>query len=392
MNAQAPHIAEAGRIEELATPEVQEEIRENHVQACRELHERFVDMAKRRGAIDAAEVDAIIEAIEMRVWMEYGMTSLISYLEHVMGYPPRLAIERERVARELRELPDTYESLKHGLPWSKVRELTRVVTPETEGAWLDATQGKNLREVEALVSGRGKGDLPTDPTKPETTKRAVCIEMTPEQYAMFRKCKAELSKECGERLEDGEALAVMARRVLEPAPSSKPAAQVTYTICSNCRATTTHGGGVIADVSPASRDCALCDADDLGDLDASNPERVASEIPPRIRRQVLARDHETCIVPGCRVSQGIDIHHLKHREHGGGHEMSNLGTLCCVHHKMVHAGRLLITGTADHLSFRRILPHDDAVEDLGTYDLTTEPDSYPRGYESDSVSAPPSAN
>jgi hypothetical protein len=71
------------------------------------------------------------------------------------------------------------------------------------------------------------------------------IEMTPEQYAMFRRTKAILSDECGETLEDGVAIAIMARRAVEPvtgpapmSPASRPAAQIAYTVCRNCEATT----------------------------------------------------------------------------------------------------------------------------------------------------------
>ena len=38
-----------------------------------------------------------------------------------------------------------------------VRELTRVATPETEGVWLEAIDGCNVREIEDAVSGRKRG-------------------------------------------------------------------------------------------------------------------------------------------------------------------------------------------------------------------------------------------
>ncbi|MCW5806460.1 MAG: HNH endonuclease [Deltaproteobacteria bacterium] len=369
----------------------QEEIRANHAQACRELHERFVEMARRRGEIDAAEADAIIEAIEMSVWVEYGITTLTAYLEHVMGYGPRLALERERVARALRELPTMYESLKHGLPWSKVRELTRVATPETENAWLDAAQDMNVRQIEGLVRGHEKGDLPTDPTKPELAKRPVMIEMTEETYALFRQWKATLSDECGELLDDEQVIAISCQRGLAgsgAASPERPAAQVSYTVCRNCRATTADGAGIVVDVSPGSRDRALCDAEHLGDLDAASPERVTTTVTPRMRRQVLARDHGTCTVPGCRSTFALQLHHIDHQEDGGTHHLHNLISLCYLHHDLHHHKKLAIRRTPTGIEFHRILDHGDRVLDLGTYDLTdgTEPNSYPRGYESNSHS------
>jgi hypothetical protein len=268
-----------------------------------------------------------------------------------------------------------------------------VATRATEAAWLEAARDKNVREIENLVSGHKKGDSPADPAKPELARKGMWIEMTPEQYAMFRQTKAMLSDECGETLEDGMAIAVMARRAVEPAtgpapmsPASRPAAQVAYTVCRSCEATTADGAGIVVDVTAGSRARALCDAEDIGDLDAEVPARVTSTVTPRMRRQVFARDHHRCIVPGCRVTRCLDIHHLEHQANGGHHVMSNLGLLCFVHHMLHHAGKLAITGKPGRLTFHRILDHGDGVEDLGEYEMVDidetngDLDSAPRGF------------
>jgi hypothetical protein len=370
MNAEVPHMATVDCVEPFLDPEAQQEIRANHMEACRELHERFVGMAKRRGQIDVEEADAIIEAIELQPWREYGITSITAYLEHVMGHGPRQAVERERVARELTKLPDMYQSLKHGLHWSKVRELTRVATPETETAWLDAAQGKNLREVESLVRGHAKGDLPTSPMKPELAKQSRTFEMTDETYALFRQWKAMVSNECGELVDDEHALAAALQHCLAGDTAEGPPTQVAYMICPTCEAATVDGAGMIADVSAETRERVLCDCDDLGDLAAASPERVTASITPRIRRQVMARDHGRCTVPGCRSTFGLQIHHLEHQRDGGTHHVSNAICLCFLHHKFHHDNKLAITCEDGRVIFRRILDHDDAVLDLGCYDLT----------------------
>jgi hypothetical protein len=394
MQQEVPHIATVDCIAPYLDSATQEEIRADHAKACHELHERFIAIAKTRGELDAAEADAIVEAHEIQIWRQYGMTNLTSYLEHVCGYAPRAANERERVARELVELPNLHEALSNGLHWTKVRELTRVATRATEAEWLEAARGKNVREIENLVSGHKKGDSPTDPAKPELAHKGMWIEMTSEQYARFRQTKAMLSDECGETLDDGMAIAIMARRAVEPltgptpmSPASRPAAQIAYTVCRNCQATTVDGAGIVVDVSAGSRECALCDAEDIGDLDAEVPARMSSTITPRMRRQVFARDHHRCIVPGCRASRCLDVHHLKHLEDGGTHEMSNLGLLCFAHHTLHHEGKLAIISEPGKLTFRRILDHGDRVEELGEYEMIDSQktgddfESDPRGAE-----------
>jgi len=376
MQAQVPHIATVDCVEMFLDAEAQDEIRANHAETCRQLHERFVAIARRRGEIDAAEVDAIMEAIELELWREYGSKDLTAYLEHVLGYGPHLALERERVARELTTLPDIYQSLRHGLHWSKVRELTRVATPRTETAWLDAARDMNVRQIEELVKGREKGDLPSSPVKPELVKQRRTFELSEETYALFRQWKAMLSDECGELLDDDLVLATAFQRGLAGADTQeRPASQVAYMICPSCRATTVDGAGIVVPVSPQTRDRALCDAEDLGDLEAETPERVTHSVTPRVRRQVLARDHHRCTVPGCRATYGLQIHHLEHQEGGGSHKVSNQTTLCFPHHRLHHDGKLAIRRIGHTVIFHRILEHGDPVQELGTYDLTGGPDA-----------------
>src|SRR6185503_9682629 len=107
------------------------------------------------------------EAEALRIWRPLGMVSMIDYLERVMGYAPRTAQDRLRIARALGTLPTLTAALARGeLAFSAVRELTRVVTPATEAAWVAAAAGKNLRQIEELVAGHRPGDRPEDPPDP----------------------------------------------------------------------------------------------------------------------------------------------------------------------------------------------------------------------------------
>ncbi len=70
-----------------------------------------------------------------------------------------MAYERVRVVVALAALPLTREALAAGVVgYSAVRELSRVVTPDNELAWLARTAGCTAREVERLVTGHVLGD------------------------------------------------------------------------------------------------------------------------------------------------------------------------------------------------------------------------------------------
>jgi hypothetical protein len=85
------------------------------------------------------------EAEALQIWRPLGMVSALDYLERVFGYAPRTAQDRLRVARALGSLPQLTAALSSGeLPFSAVRELTRVATPATEASWIAAAIGKNV--------------------------------------------------------------------------------------------------------------------------------------------------------------------------------------------------------------------------------------------------------
>src|SRR4029079_18480083 len=146
----------------------------------RALHERLRGIARRRAALDAEEARCLREAYAMRLWRRLGYAHMNEYLERELGYSPQVGIERLRVAHALADLPQTEASLDAGhLAFSAVRELTRVATAETEQDWLDKVRGKNLRQIEAMVSGKKRGDRPEDPSNPDLTMRVIRLELTP---------------------------------------------------------------------------------------------------------------------------------------------------------------------------------------------------------------------
>ncbi len=95
---------------------------------------------------------------------------------------------------------------------------------------------------------------------------------------------------------------------------------------------------------------AECDAQRIGSLDG-DPANATQDIPPKTRRFVWRRDGDRCTVPGCRSSSFLEVHHIVHRENGGGHEPENLMLLCGGHHDAHHNGRLVIRGRAPDLTF-----------------------------------------
>src|SRR5262245_21731193 len=332
---------------------------------CRRLPGRLKGVARERAALDAQEARDLVDAQDIEIWSAFGYTTMLAYLEGELGYGPHTACERLRVARALLELPLTAAQLAAGaLHYSAVRELTRVATAETEAAWLAAADGKNLRQLERMVAGRDHGDLPDDDADPDLAPYRVTITMSPAIYALYRQTRQHLDQSTGERLSEDAAIEMMCRAALEPAGRSgdRPAAQIAYTLCPRCERATQDGAGIVVEVDPATAERVRCDAEIIGDVSAATPSRVTTTVTPRARRQVLARDHHRCAVPGCRHARYLEIHHLRFQSAGGKHESSNLLCMCTAHHSLLHQGKLIIHGTATDLTFLRVTDDGERIE------------------------------
>jgi hypothetical protein len=315
-------------------------------------------IAARRAALDAEEARWLREAERCEIWRELGMVSVLDYLERVLGYAPRTAQERLRVARTLGELPVLSEGLaRGGLAYSAIRELTRVATPGTERAWCEAAMGKNLREIEELVADHRPGDRPEDPGDPEARMHVVRFEVSAETFAMLRQAQHVLDEERGSRLSEDELMAAFCGAVLEGTqarePSGRAKFQIALRVCERCQRGWQEGGGAQVAVSAAMVERARCDAQEIGSLDGAGPERAHQDVAPSVARFVWRRDGGRCRVPGCRSTRGLEIHHIVHRANGGGHDAGNLVLVCSACHSAHHQGQLRIRGTAAALVVER---------------------------------------
>ncbi len=304
-------------------------------------------IAKQRGALDCAEAMLLCEAARHEVWRQVGNASLFEYLEQVLGYGPKAARERIRIATALEDMPELADALASGeLSYSAVRELTRVATHETEREWIDAVRAKNLRQVEELVAKHQKGDWPSDPEDPSLAPRVVSFRVRPATLELLRHVQRQLADEHGGQLEDDALIEALCNAVLassEAADHGRAKFQIRATICSSCER------GARLDRIDVQR--ANCDAQRIG-----ADQRAKQDIPPKTRRFVFHRDGGKCVVPGCRAKRFLDVHHIIARADGGSHDAENLALMCSLHHRELHAGAFTITGPTSKLEVTRQAP------------------------------------
>ena len=329
-----------------------------------QVHEALLRVGRARGALDADEACWLREAEHIQIWRPLGLVSMIDYLERALGYAPRTAQERMRVARALGDLPELEAALANGeLPFSAVKELARVATRNTEAAWRAAARDKSLREVEQLVAGHRPGDLPNDPPDEDARLHSLRFDdLSASAYALFRQARQAIDRARGARVTDDELVHALATASLERSiPDSAQATgekhptahghakhQINYTVCSHCDRAWQDGAGARVRIDASALSRARCDAIEVPAPVGSKLGRATPTIPKRVRRHIFQRDAGRCQTPGCRSTLGLEIHHIVAREDGGTHDPSNLTLRCDSCHRAHHDGFLVISGTAPH--------------------------------------------
>jgi hypothetical protein len=301
-------------------------------------------VAAERARLDAEEAVLLVAGLRLRLHERVGFGSYREYLERVCGYAPREAAERMRVARTLAETPALAAALAAGdLCWSSVRELARVADAETEAVWLAEATGKTVRQIEALVSGRRRGELPGAPRDEAARQHTLRIELSGEAYALWREAVMLIRRELGGEIAEDDAVLEIARRVLGgPNDDGRASYQVMARLCPACGDGHIVGRGEAIAVAPQVAEMIACDAQHIP---ATGDGRASQDIPPATRRFVKHRDGARCTVDGCRAATFLDAHHLTPRADGGPSDDPEQITLLCVgHHRALHLGKLVIRG------------------------------------------------
>ncbi|MCA9617730.1 MAG: HNH endonuclease [Myxococcales bacterium] len=349
----------------------QSEKRPGLVSQWTEVHHELMSLGRRRTALERSLCQWLLAAERLDVAKHCGFSSLGEYAERHLDLTRRQTEERLRVGGTLDELPILDDAFASGaLVWSKMRELSRIATGETEDEWLAFAFDHTAREVERAVSSRKVGDRPSDPG--EVCRHRLVFDVSAETYALFRDLQSRVARDLGGgTVDDDTLLFEVARRALgspqlggregdaegqSASETGRAPYQVAITRCDTCRRATIDAGGDSIDVDHTMAEMFACDAQLLPpptNVGATHPERphvgatrATQTIPPRTRRAVLRRDRQRCAVPGCRNHRFLDLHHTQPRSEGGDHDPEYLCSLCGPHHRAAHAGRLVITGTS----------------------------------------------
>jgi hypothetical protein len=146
-----------------------------------------------------------------------GYASLPDYASKVLDLTPREARGLYRLGRAFPTMPALASAMEAGaLDWTKAREILRVITPDTEAAWVARAQGRTSRELEREVSATQFGAPPPAegaPIMPESQRGRLSLEGERSDIDTIRRAIAVHRARCGldaEELDDCALLALLA--------------------------------------------------------------------------------------------------------------------------------------------------------------------------------------
>ena len=98
------------------------------------------------------------EVNDRRLFQTFGFASIRHYAREAADLTGRQTRELLRVAEALETLPLLAGAYATGsLPWSSIREICRVATPQNEAKWIEEASRLSCRAVEALRENRHHG-------------------------------------------------------------------------------------------------------------------------------------------------------------------------------------------------------------------------------------------
>jgi hypothetical protein len=373
--------------------------------SLRDLEAQITALAGQLNAAQYRWLTLIREFDRRGGWHDGKLHSCAHWLNFKVGLNIGAAREKVRVAHALEGLPKIAASMARGeLSYSKVRALTRVACAATEDALLMIGLHGTAHHVETLVRGYRRAQEAEELSREarQHQNRSVTYGYDADGSWVLRArlpavAGAMLVKAleaamatipwkeiCAAKRVEGtlpfhalraDALAAVAEGYLARAPapatgasphqpaSPDPALRPSSTadrfqVIVHVDADTLHhhsAGRCEIEQGPSIPAETVrrltCDASLLTVLENAAGEpldvgRKTRNIPPAIRRALHTRD-AGCRFPGCTHQRYLDAHHIEHWADGGETKLSNLVTLCRLHHRLVHEGEIRVETLAN---------------------------------------------
>ena len=317
-----------------------------HASLCTSL--KTVEQAKKCAVLWFAEI------MRRKLYRDLGCATINQYAMKKLGFSKSRTRDFIRLAGQLDRLPAVREAMTSGdIGYTKAREIVSVATPDTEDGWLKVAQGSRRDLVHEVK--KAKRAAKVDPNQGELLRVSAPVvapkempvrfqmDLTPEQEARRAALVERLHKLGGvpfgraELMLEALAALVESREKGPRGPrDNRPTFQIHVHEEAGRMTVQTDAGE--RQLSRAETERIRCDS-----AVCKQGGRNTTSIPPKVRREVLARDRHLCQAPGCGRTRFLEVHHIVPRGQGGKNHPDNLMTLCGSCHRFWHEKGAVLT-------------------------------------------------
>jgi hypothetical protein len=187
--------------------------------------DRLAQLAASVGPLRRVLAAIAARLVATKAWERLCYARLSDYARERPGCSARQLQELARVHRALAELPALERALlANELPWSKVRLVARVATPDDLEVWLERARTRTTRQLEQAVrqQSHAAGAADADDAEPTTQVRLRCTPSVREKWRLVHEVAERVA---GKRLRPEDALELVLAEACSALPAGAPHAQ-----------------------------------------------------------------------------------------------------------------------------------------------------------------------
>ena len=292
---------------------------------------------------------------ETRLYLDLGFPGLAGYADAFFQLRRAETFEYVRVARRLLELTRLREAFAEGrLGWSVLKAITRVASADSQAMWIAfaCEHGVERTLAEARDALRHGREAPRDSSYglPNLDQKLVLRFARSDMEKVRRwiegACALVVESTGAEGVSLEQAVLFLCEQDEASGASSSSRTQIVYQRCPDCKRARVGTRDGFVEVA----------AEEVERYEGCAEQiPIDGPTPPRLRRQILAREGGRCGNPRCH-HPADHCHHIVFRSQGGKTELTNEVAVCGTCHALVHAGLLRVSGQAhDDLCWRPVV-------------------------------------
>ena len=318
-----------------------------------QIHQAALEVSARYQRTESDLIEVLEQVENHKVYLHYNYTSLFQYGVQCLHLSESVVYNLIAVMRKTKEVPALRTQLKEGkIHLSNARKIAPVITVENQDEWLKKASELSQRELEKeVIKIRPKSAVVEKASYVTESRVKLEVGLFEKDMMKLRRVQDLLSQSRSAAANLEDTLIEMTEFYLKHKDPVLKAKRVfvkkgfqdlknSNTKHANTTATTaTHQ----SPAQPVSLQESNPPDEDHHLKHVTSFKRVPT--PASILHQVNLRDQRRCTYTHgdgdsqkrCNQSRWTEIHHIIPVNQGGDNTLSNLTTLCSIHHQWVHS-------------------------------------------------------